>query len=114
MGSHMKTTLDLADPLFQAANALSAHQKTTLSALVEEGLRLVMDQCKDAAPFPCKYQDFSIKGEALVSDPAKWQDLEMDWAIERIERSELYLRDDIAAKKKPSQPCKKRRCHDRC
>lgn len=40
MGSTMKTTLDLNDALLAEAKALAAHQRTTLTRLVEEGLQL--------------------------------------------------------------------------
>jgi hypothetical protein len=36
----MKTTLDLNDQLLADAKALAAHQRTTLTRLIEEGLQL--------------------------------------------------------------------------
>jgi hypothetical protein len=36
----MKTTLDIDDELLVKAKALSARERTTLTALIEEGLRL--------------------------------------------------------------------------
>lgn len=36
----MKTTLDLNDTLLTEAKALAAHQRTTLTRLIEEGLQL--------------------------------------------------------------------------
>lgn len=36
----MKTTLDLSDTLLAEAKALAARQRTTLTRVVEEGLRL--------------------------------------------------------------------------
>jgi predicted mannosyl-3-phosphoglycerate phosphatase (HAD superfamily) len=98
MGSHMKTTLDLADPLFHAAKAMAAQQQTTLRALVEEGLRLVMAQRKQAAAKPYVWQDLSVKGEVLISEPAKWREMEMDWAMERLARAERYTLEERAAK----------------
>jgi hypothetical protein len=98
MGSHMKTTLDLADPLFHAAKTMATEQRTTLRALVEEGLRLVMDKRKMDAAKPYKYQDLSVKGEVDFSDPTKWHELEMEWVIGRMERSDRYLLEDIAAR----------------
>ena len=43
MGSHiMKTTIEIADDLFERAQRLARKQRTTLRALTEEGLRLVL------------------------------------------------------------------------
>jgi hypothetical protein len=45
MGSHiMKTTIEIADDLFERAQQLARHQKTTFRALTEQGLRLVLTQ----------------------------------------------------------------------
>jgi len=38
----MKTTIDIADDVFERAQALAHKQGTTLRALTEEGLRLVL------------------------------------------------------------------------
>jgi hypothetical protein len=38
----MKTTLDIADPLLRKARKVAARERTTLRALVEQGLRQVM------------------------------------------------------------------------
>ena len=45
----MKTTLDLSDTLLADAKALAARQHTTLTRVVEEGLRLRL-QAQKAAP----------------------------------------------------------------
>jgi hypothetical protein len=45
----MKTTLDLSDTLLAEAKALAARQHTTLTRVVEEGLRLRL-QAQKAAP----------------------------------------------------------------
>jgi hypothetical protein len=44
----MKTTLDLNDALLANAKALAARQRTTLTRVVEEGLRMRLEP--DAAP----------------------------------------------------------------
>lgn len=95
MGRHMKTTLDLADPLFHAAKALAAQQKTTLRALVEEGLRLVMDQRKQNAAKPYVLPDCSVKGKLVV--PYSLQQMNDDYTMERFLRVEAYLKEDLEA-----------------
>jgi len=43
MGSHiMKTTIEIADDLFQRAQRVARREKTTFRSLTEQGLRLVL------------------------------------------------------------------------
>ena len=50
MGSHiMKTTLEIADDLFERAQRIAREEKTTFRALVEQGLRLGSRQKQVAA-----------------------------------------------------------------
>jgi hypothetical protein len=50
MGRHiMKTTIEIADHLFERAQRLARKEKTTFRALTEQGLRLVL-QAKQARP----------------------------------------------------------------
>jgi hypothetical protein len=42
----MKTTIEIADDLFQRAQELARREGTTFRALAEQGLRLVLDQKK--------------------------------------------------------------------
>lgn len=45
MGTHiMKTTIDIADDLFERAQRLARKEKTTFRALTEQGLRLVLNE----------------------------------------------------------------------
>lgn len=60
MGTHMKTTIEIADPLFERARVVASRDGTTLRALVEEGLRRVLDDKSAAAPF--KLRDARFKG----------------------------------------------------
>ena len=66
----MKTTIEIADPLFEEAKALAEREQTTLRALVEEGLRGVLSRKTGAKPF--KLRDGSFKGrcEGLTPEAA--------------------------------------------
>lgn len=83
MGSHMKTTLDLTDPLFHEAKALAYEQKTTLRALVEDGLRIVIAQRKQGAATSFKLRDARFDGQQTVwPEATEWRDLETQHLIE--------------------------------
>jgi hypothetical protein len=56
----MKTTIDIADPLFEEAKAVAERERTTLRALIEEGLRVVLAGKTTAKPF--KLRDARFKG----------------------------------------------------
>jgi Arc/MetJ family transcription regulator len=63
MGSHMKTTIEIADSLFAEARALAAARGTTLRALVEAGLRQVLHEQRGRhAPFRLRRAAFKGKG----------------------------------------------------
>jgi len=60
MASHMKTTVYIADALLAEAQALAAREKTTLKALINEGLQKVIRERKTEKPF--KLKDGSFRG----------------------------------------------------
>jgi len=65
-GAHItKTTIDISDALFEAAKSLAVRRGTTLRALVEDGLRTVID----AAPGPGVFhlRDESVSGQGVHS-----------------------------------------------
>ncbi len=72
MGTHMKTTVDIADALLADARKLAAKEKVTLRALVEDGLRRVLKERKASRPF--KLRDRSVKGTGLRPG-VSWSDL---------------------------------------
>ena len=59
----MKTTLDISDPLLREARKLAAREHTTLSALVEQGLRRVVAESKRRPAF--RLRKASFKGRRL-------------------------------------------------
>ena len=49
MGTHiMKTTIEIADDLFEQAQRLARQRKTTFRSLAEQGLRIVLQQKQEA------------------------------------------------------------------
>lgn len=71
----MKTTLDIADPLLREARKIAAQERTTLRALVEQGLRRVVAEKKGARPF--KLRNAAFKGRGLRPElrDASWETL---------------------------------------
>lgn len=63
----MKTTLDIQDALLEAARKVARRERTTLRALVEQGLRLALDQ-RRARPAAFALRDASVGGAGLQSD----------------------------------------------
>ena len=62
----MKTTVDIADQLFERARRLAAQQGTTMRALIETGLRAVLE-ARRAAPARFTLRDASFKGDGLAA-----------------------------------------------
>ena len=69
MASHMKTTVHIPDSLFSEAQKLAARENTTLKALVQEGLRKVVDEHRKAKPF--RLRRASFKGDGINPDLAQ-------------------------------------------
>ena len=75
MGSHiMKTTIEIADDLFERAQGFARKEKTTFRALAEQGLRLVLKE-KSARPAKWKWKLVTFKGEGLTDEfkDAPWE-----------------------------------------
>jgi len=65
MVSHMKTTIHIPDSLFNEARKVANQEKTTLKALVEEGLRKVVAEHRDRKPEAFKLRQAAFKGQGL-------------------------------------------------
>ena len=73
MVDHMKTTVEIADPLLAEAKRAAAARGTTVRALIEAGLRRVLDEQDRDVPF--RLRDVSFEGEGLTPEFAEagWQ-----------------------------------------
>lgn len=69
----MKTTVDIPRSLLEEAKRLAADHRTTVRALVEEGLRRVIDEHQRTGMFRLRKATF--KGEGLQPDieGASWE-----------------------------------------
>jgi hypothetical protein len=64
----MKTTIQISDPLLEAARQVAVQEKTTVRALVEEGLRKVIEERKQGRGF--KLRRATFKGQGLQPEVA--------------------------------------------
>ena len=72
---NVKTTLDISDPLLREARKIAARERTTLRALVEQGLRKIIAERKVARPF--RLRKVTFKGRGLVPElrDADWDEI---------------------------------------
>ncbi|MDR0458370.1 MAG: type II toxin-antitoxin system VapB family antitoxin [Burkholderiaceae bacterium] len=71
----MKTTIELPEPLFAQARRYAGARNMTMKTLVEQGLRKVMAEKKDAPKF--KLRDGSVGGNGLTPEfqNASWEQI---------------------------------------
>ena len=70
MGTHMKTTIEIADSLLIRAKALALDQKVTLRSLIEESLAARLDQPPSRTTV--KPVTFNGKGLSREFEDASW------------------------------------------
>ena len=75
MVSHMKTTVDIAPPVLRAAKRLAADQGITLRELMEEGLRMALEERSQRAEFTLQRATFSGHGLQPEIRDAGWNRL---------------------------------------
>lgn len=69
----MKTTIDIADALLERAKRVAARRRTTLRALVEEGLRHVLDEPRRAGGFRLRRASFRGQGLRPEVGDGSWE-----------------------------------------
>jgi len=74
MGSHiMKTTIEIADDLFERAQGVARKEKTTFRALTEHGLRLILKEKEGKAKKLPPLVTFRGKGLTDEFKNASWE-----------------------------------------
>jgi len=71
----MKTTIQIPDSLLEEARNLAAHEGTTLKALVEEGLRLILTRRKQSSAFRLRKASFKGTGLQPHMAGASWEQI---------------------------------------
>ncbi len=71
----MKTTVEIASPLFQQAKALAAKEGLSFRVLVEEGLRTVVEARTKPTAKPFRLRDGSFRSGKGLQPGVKWTDL---------------------------------------
>lgn len=70
MGTHMKTTIDIADELLAKAKQIAERDSTTLKSLAEDGLRKVIAE-RERAQRPRKIKAIVFKGGKGLTPQAR-------------------------------------------
>ena len=76
MGTHMKTTIEISDPLFQSVQRLARERGTTFRSVVESALyRELKEASTPKKPF--RLRDASFKGEGVQEgiDLSDWSQI---------------------------------------
>lgn len=75
MVTHMKTTIDISNALYDEVRRVAQEEGTTVKALVEEGLRHTLTEHQRRVPFTLR--DASFKGNGLQPEfaGASWDQI---------------------------------------
>lgn len=69
----MKTTVHIPDSLIEEARKIAIRDKTTIKALIEEGLRKSIDNRKQESAFVLRKATFKGNGLQPNADGASWE-----------------------------------------
>lgn len=73
MVTHMKTTVEIADPLLTEAKRVAARDGTTVRALIEDGLRRVLEEREARTPFVLRRASFGGEGVHPEMREGAWE-----------------------------------------
>ena len=71
----MKTTIQISDSLFEEARQLAQRERTTLKALVEQGLRRIISEHKRRDSFRLRKASFKGRGLRPELTGASWEQI---------------------------------------
>jgi len=71
----MKTTIDIYDSLLEEVRQQASHEKTSVKALVEEGLRKLMADRKQKIDFRLRKATFKGSGLQAHLTDASWEQI---------------------------------------
>jgi hypothetical protein len=72
---HMKTTVEIPDSLLDETRQVAMQERTTVRALVEEGLRRIVAERKGAKVFKLRKASFRGKGLQPQMAGAEWSEI---------------------------------------
>jgi hypothetical protein len=75
MASHMKTTVQIPDSLFEEVRTLAHREQTTIKALIQEGLRRIITERKQRCRFRLRKATFKGKGLQPDLQGASWDQI---------------------------------------
>jgi CRISPR/Cas system-associated protein Csm6 len=75
MLNHMKTTIQIPENLFEEARKLAQRERTTMKALVEEGLRRILSERKRRSAFRLRKATFKGTGLQPHLAGASWEQI---------------------------------------
>ena len=75
MVSHMKTTIQIPDSLLQQARRVAQRERTTLKALVEQGLRSILADRQRRGGFRLRKATFQGQGLQPPVAAASWEQI---------------------------------------
>ncbi len=71
----MKTTLVIADPLFKEVKAMARREGTTIRALVERGLQMVLHERRKPQTFKLRDVSFGDNGLHADAQDLSWEEI---------------------------------------